>query len=65
VEHPGWGFAQVGKLISDEWKAVGKEEIEALKEEAEQMNATNVKKLPKFTDSGNWQFRKTYHVPMT
>ena len=52
VEHPGSGFAEVGKLISEEWKQVTPDDLEKYKEEAERMNAANVRKLPKVTDSG-------------
>jgi hypothetical protein len=43
---------QVGKQISDEWKEISPDQIEKLKEEAEELNATNTKKLPKLSDSG-------------
>ncbi len=52
VEHPGWNFAQIGKVISDEWKEVNRDDMEVLKEEAERMNAENISKLPKSPRSG-------------
>ena len=48
----GFTFAQVGKQISEEWKEIDTDAVDKLKEEAEELNATNTKKLPKFTDSG-------------
>lgn len=53
MEYPNYGFAEVGKLISEEWKQVPPDELEKYKEEAERMNATNVRKLPKINDSGD------------
>ena len=46
-------FVQVGKQISEEWKLIGPEEIEKLKEEADQLNLKKTKKLPKVSDSGS------------
>uniref|UniRef100_A0A0K2TZ89 C2H2-type domain-containing protein n=1 Tax=Lepeophtheirus salmonis TaxID=72036 RepID=A0A0K2TZ89_LEPSM len=44
--HPGWSFAEVSRNISDQWKKVNTETKEKLQDEAEEMNATGVKKLP-------------------
>jgi hypothetical protein len=46
-------------VISDEWKEVSKEDMEVLKEEADRMNASNVKKLPKLTESGEEDWSET------
>ena len=35
VEYPNYGFVEVGKLISGEWKEVTPDEMEKYKEEAE------------------------------
>lgn len=53
VEYPGYGFAEVGKLISEEWKEITPDDLEKYKVEAERMNAANVRKLPKVTESGD------------
>merc|ERR1712156_889934 len=45
-EEPDLSFAEVSKAISIGWKEVTAEETRQLKEEADELNANNVKKLP-------------------
>ena len=51
-EQEDYTFAQIGRVISDEWKKVEGEPLEKLKEEAERLNFEGVRKLPK-DGSGN------------
>jgi hypothetical protein len=46
-EQEDYTFAQIGRVISDEWKKVEGEPLEKLKEEAEKLNFEGVRKLPK------------------
>ena len=52
-EQEDYTFAQIGRVISDEWKKVEGEPLEKLKEEAEKLNFEGVRKLPKADGSGN------------
>lgn len=45
-EYPDYSFADVGKAISDGWKKITPEETTLLKDEADELNRNNVKKLP-------------------
>lgn len=51
-EQEDYTFAQIGRVISDEWKKVEGEPLEKLKEEAEKLNFEGIRKLPK-EGSGN------------
>ena len=51
-EQEDYTFAQIGRVISDEWKKIEGEPLEKLKEEAEKLNFEGVRKLPK-EGSGN------------
>ena len=57
-EQEDYTFAQIGRVISDEWKKVEGEPLEKLKEEAERLNFEGVRKLPK-DGSGN---NKLLHI---
>ena len=57
-EKEDYTFAQIGRVISDEWKKVEGEPLEKLKEEAERLNFEGVRKLPK-DGSGN---NKLLHI---
>jgi len=50
VDHPEWGFAQIAKWISDEWKKVDADEKDELQKEAEEMNELGIRKLPRDDD---------------
>ena len=52
-EKEDYTFAQIGRVISDEWKKVEGEPLEKLKEEAERLNFEGVKKLPKEGGGGS------------
>lgn len=52
-EQEDYTFAQIGRVISDEWKKVEGEPLEKLKEEAEKLNFEGVRKLPKADGSGS------------
>ena len=44
----------MGKQISEEWKEIGPDELEKLKEEAESLNLRKARKLPtKVSDSAD------------
>ena len=43
----------MGKQISEEWKEIGPDKLEKLKEEAEGLNLRKARKLPKVSDSGD------------
>ncbi|XP_059094068.1 protein PRRC2C-like [Tigriopus californicus] len=47
IDSAGLGFAEVAKIISEEWKKVEDKEREKLQDEAELMNARGQRKLPK------------------
>lgn len=47
IDSAGLGFAEVAKMISEEWKKVDDKEREKLQDEAELMNARGQRKLPK------------------
>merc|ERR1719510_694452 len=47
-ENESFTFAQIGGMISDEWKKVEGEALDKLKEEAEKLNFDGVRKLPGF-----------------
>ena len=52
AENESYTFAQIGRIISDEWKKVEGEKLDKLKEEADKLNFEGVKKLPKKEQSG-------------
>jgi len=47
-ENESFTFAQIGRMISDEWKKVEGEALDKLKEEAEKLNFDGVRKPPGF-----------------
>lgn len=53
AENESYTFAQIGRIISDEWKKVEGDDLDKLKEEAEKLNFEGVKKLPKAAQSGS------------
>ena len=53
AENESYTFAQIGRIISDEWKKVEGDDLDKLKEEAEKLNFEGVKKLPKKEVSGS------------
>ena len=53
AEKEDYTFAQIGRVISDEWKKVEGEPLDKLKEEAERLNFEGIKKLPKEAVSGS------------
>merc|ERR1719510_1960718 len=52
-ENESFTFAQIGRMISDEWKKVEGEALDKLKEEAEKLNFDGVRKLPGKPGSGS------------
>merc|ERR1719412_3401246 len=53
AENESFTFAQIGRIISDEWKKVEGEALDKLKEEAEKLNFDGVRKLPGKPGSGS------------
>jgi hypothetical protein len=45
-ENPEYSFAEVSKLISEGWAEITEDETRQLKEEADDLNANNIRKLP-------------------
>merc|ERR1719273_884012 len=57
-ENESFTFAQIGRMISDEWKKVEGEALDKLKEEAEKLNFDGVRKLPGFEGSSKSRSRR-------